>query len=143
MRVHVDYRFEEDVEVPLVGMSLINAKGWMVHGRNSLQFDDTDIRRIEAGSVLRVSQQVDLLIETGEYTIEIGAAELPASLFDNRKRYTPAEISPHVRLLCHVNAAAAFSVVNRRYGNPCLFSHYGVADLPGNQSLAIVDDTQR
>jgi lipopolysaccharide transport system ATP-binding protein len=143
MRIHVDYRFDEDVEVPIAGMSLINAKGWMVHGRNSLQFEDTGVRRVPAGSVLRVVQEVNLAVEPGEYTLEIGAAELPAQLFDNRHRYGPAEISPHVRRLCHVNAAMAFSVVHRMQGTPCLFSHYGVADLPGTQSLAIVTGALR
>ncbi len=140
LRVHIDFRFDEDIETPLVGLSLINAKGWMVHGKNSLQFDDSAIRHIRAGSVLRVAQQVDLSIEPGEYTIEIGVAEIPPSLFDNRHRYSPADISSHIRRLCHVNAAAAFSVVNRRQGYPCLFSHYGLADLPGTQELGIVEN---
>jgi len=142
MRIHADFLFTEHVEIPLIGMSLINAKGWMVHGRNSLQFDDSNIRHIESGSVLRVVQQVDLAVDPGEYTIELGAAELPPTIFDKRNRYTPAEISPHIHRLCHVNAAAAFSVVNRRFGQPCLFSHYGVADLPGTQTLAIIRDSQ-
>ncbi|MGC0389258.1 ABC transporter ATP-binding protein [Bradyrhizobium sp. USDA 241] len=138
LRIYVDFFVGERVEVPLVGVQLINAKGILVHGRNSLQFEAVPPSIAGEGMTLRCMQEFKLDVDVGEYTLETGLAELPKAVFQRRQSYPPSEIVPQIRLLSHVTGIAAISVIYRHHGNPCLFTHYGVADLPSHQHLTLL-----
>jgi lipopolysaccharide transport system ATP-binding protein len=141
IRVYVDYRVDERISVPISGVQLLNARGVLVHGRNSLQFDEPVPAIIPPGTIVRCCQDIKLDVDVGEYTLEVGIAEIPEALYANRHRYSPAEVAPQIRLLCHVSSVASISVVYRSEGYPCLFSHYGAADLPGHQHMTTMAST--
>ncbi|WP_271575099.1 ABC transporter ATP-binding protein [Bradyrhizobium sp. CCBAU 11361] len=143
LRIYVEFLVDQPVQVPLVGVQLINAKGVLVHGRNSLQFDTPPEAIDTTGTRLRCVHDIKLDIDVGEYTLESGLAELPKAMFDRRRACLPSEIAPHIQLLSHISAMAAISVIHRHQGNPCLFSHYGVADLPSVQQLSLVPQAAR
>ncbi|TYL85913.1 ABC transporter ATP-binding protein [Bradyrhizobium cytisi] len=138
LRIYIEFLVDQPVEVPLVGVQLINAKSVLVHGRNSLQFEAPPPAIHHAGTTLRCVHDMKLDIDVGEYTVESGIAELPKALFSRRQACAPSEIAPHIQLLSHVSRLAAISVIHRHQGDPCLFSHYGVADLPSEQQLSLV-----
>jgi lipopolysaccharide transport system ATP-binding protein len=137
IRVYVDYYVDEPIEVPLAGLQILNAKGVLVHGRNSLQFEAVP-PVVGRGTTLRCVQDVRLDVDAGEYTLEVGIAELSKDVFELRQVYSPSDISSRTRLLCHVTGIAAISVIYRQQGAPCRFSHFGVADLPGHQQLTLL-----
>jgi lipopolysaccharide transport system ATP-binding protein len=137
LRVRVDYEFNVSVSLPLCGLQILNVKGALVHGKNSLQFENGGLQHVPAGMILHCFQEVTLDIDSGEYTLEIGLAELAAETFAIRHRLRPDEIAPQINRLCHVTNVAGISVINRTEGHPCLFSHYGVADLKGSQIMQI------
>jgi len=137
MKVYVDYQVNEPLSCPLAGLRLINAKGTLVHSRNSLQFDITPPAQVASGSIIQCVQDLKLDVDVGEYTLEVGLAEIDEALFKQRSRYLPQEIMPQIRLLCQLTSVLEISVVYRTEGWPCLFSHYGVADLPGKQTMAV------
>jgi lipopolysaccharide transport system ATP-binding protein len=141
MRVYLDYRVEQSIEVPLAGLQLLNAKGVLVHGKNSLQFSEAPPIGVAAGTTLRCVQDIRLAVDVGEYTLDVGVADVERALFERRHQLTPAEVSSHIRLLCHLTGVGGISVVHAAEGDPCLFSHYGIADLPGDQRIAAVKDT--
>jgi lipopolysaccharide transport system ATP-binding protein len=141
LKVHVDFLVEEVISVPLVGIQLINSKGNLVHSRNSMQFEALPPTVLLPGAILRCQHEIKLDVDVGEYTLETGIAEISRELFDRRHRYTPIEIAPEIHLLCHVSNIAAVSVVYRREAYPCLFSHYGIADLPSRQALHLFAPT--
>ena len=138
LRIYVDFSVGVPIEVPLAGVQIINAKGVFVHGRNSLQFESVPPTPVLAGSILRCVQEIKLDVDVGEYTLETGLAELPDAIFQRRHVYSPSDIAPQMRLLCHVTGMAAISVIYRHQGKPCVFSHYGVADLPGHQEVTLL-----
>jgi lipopolysaccharide transport system ATP-binding protein len=139
MRVYVDYQTEEELSLPISGLEILNARGALVHGRNSLQFDGTPAH-VPSNTVLRCVQEVKLDIEVGQYTLDVGIAELPLHVFARRHLLVPTEIAPQIRLLCHVSGASTITVVHRREGHPCLFSHYGLANLQSHQRHVMMPD---
>ncbi|MCP1845529.1 lipopolysaccharide transport system ATP-binding protein [Bradyrhizobium sp. USDA 4524] len=143
LRVYIEFLVQQPVEFPLVGVQLINVKGVLVHGRNSLQFDAPPPAIDRVGTILRCVHDIKLDIDVGEYTLEAGLAELPKALFSRRQTSAPSEIAPHIQLLSHVSRLAAISVIHRHQGDPCLFSHYGVADLPSEQQLSLLPEAAR
>ena len=140
LRVYVEFRVDESIPVPLAGVQLMNAKGVLVHGRNSLQFEATPPSIVRRGTILRCMQDIKLDVDIGEYTLETGIADLPKAMFDRRHNCAPSDIAPKIRLLCHVSGVAAISVIYRPEGHPCLFSHYGVANLPSHQHVMIMPE---
>ncbi|NGZ08149.1 MAG: ABC transporter ATP-binding protein [Nitrospira sp. LK70] len=138
VKVHVDFSIDEFLSVPVAGVQLINAKGVLVHGRNSLQFESAPPFGAHAGTRLHCIHEIKLDVDVGEYTLETGLADLPHELFKRRHVYSPLDIAPQLRLLCHVIGMAAISVIYRHEGSPCLFSHYGVADLPSQQQITLL-----
>lgn len=138
LRIYVDFSIDEFLSVPVAGVQLINAKGVLVHGRNSLQFESTPPSVAHAGTRLHCIHEVKLDVDVGEYTLDTGLADLPRELFERRHVYSPLDIAPQLRLLCHVSGMAAISVIYRHQGSPCLFSHYGVADLPSHQQITLL-----
>jgi lipopolysaccharide transport system ATP-binding protein len=138
IRIYADYSVGHDVAIPLAGVRLVNAKAVLVHSRNSLQFDVDPPAVVPGGSIVRCMQDIKLDVDIGQYTLDIGFAEIDESLFARRHRHSAAEISPHIRLHCNVPEVAAISVVHRAEGFPCAFSHYGVANLPSHQRLTIL-----
>ena len=138
MRVYVDYRVEQPLDVPLTGIEIINSKGVVVHGKNSLQFSEAPPIGVPKGATLRSVQEIKLAVDVGEYTLDLGFADVDRLLFERRNKTTPPEIHPHIRLLCHLTGVGSISVVYPSEGEPCLFSHYGMADLHGDQRIAVV-----
>ncbi|MGY3581611.1 lipopolysaccharide transport system ATP-binding protein [Bradyrhizobium sp. USDA 4341] len=143
LRMYVEFHVDQPVQVPLVGVQLINAKGILVHGRNSLQFDAVPPSVERGGTALRCMHEIRLDIDAGEYTLESGLADLPKAIFDRRQACAPSEIAPHIQLLSHISRIVAISVIYRHRRSPCLFSHYGVADLPSEQHLSLVPEASR
>jgi lipopolysaccharide transport system ATP-binding protein len=142
MRVYVDYQVEHDIEVPLAGLQVLNAKGTLVHGKNSLQFSEAPPIGVAAGSTLRCVQDVRLTLDIGEYTLDIGVADTERTLFERRHTLSPSDVASHVRLLCHLTGVAGISVVYPREADPCLFSHYGIANLEGDQRIAVLASSE-
>lgn len=136
MRLHMEFEVGAPVAAPLIGMQLMNQRGFMVHGKSSLQFDQPGAS-VPPGSILSCMQEVRLDVDVGEYTLEIGLAQLDPALFEQRDRRYPQELAPHIHQLCHLSGVAALSIVHRNYGSPCLWTHYGACDLPGRQVVQV------
>ena|SRR6267142_7076647 len=77
--------------------TVINSKGTLVHGKNLLQFDDSPPSSVEPGNLLRCIQDIKLDVDAGEYTLDVGLAELDHGVFDRRQRYSPGEIARRSR----------------------------------------------
>jgi hypothetical protein len=60
---------------------------------------------------------------------------VPRELFERRYKLTPQEIAPHTHMLYHLVQVCAISIVLPTCAKPHVCSHYGVANLPSNQTL--------
>jgi lipopolysaccharide transport system ATP-binding protein len=138
LRILAEFESHVPLNVPLFGVELVNSKGIMVHGRNSLQFDSGVPDSMPADSRIQFEQLMELNLDVGEYTIEIGFADMDQGTFALRSRLLPADVFAGIRRLCHVPQTAAITVCHASQGYPCRFSHFGVADLPGEQRAHLI-----
>jgi len=136
MRVCVEVNAVRILNTPLFGMALRNDRGVLVHGKNSLLFDILLPRGAAPGTAIRFVQEMTLGVACGEYTLEIGAADVRCDVYEHRGSYSQAELDGLVRKLCHISAVV-ITVYSRQVPSPCLFSHYGEVDLPGRQTVHI------
>jgi lipopolysaccharide transport system ATP-binding protein len=131
--VSVFYEFEvlKPIAVPVCGLVLQNAKGVIVHGKNTLQLDSAVPSSVAPGSRLRVRQDVTLEIFVGQYTFEVGLAAIAPRDYERRGAYRHDELYAVVTRVCHVPGLGPFSVTLRPQGRPVQLLHHGVANLPG------------
>lgn len=127
------YEFEvlRDIEVPIGGILLQNARGVLVHGKHALQHDAPVPLSVPAGSRLRFRQDVTLDLAVDEYTFEVGLATVSRRDYEGRGAASHQELHPRIVSLCHLPATGRFAVGLRRDTRPVHLRHHGVADLPG------------
>ncbi len=133
------YEFEVsgDIGVPIVGMTISDDRGVIVHGKNNLQYPDdvpdtsTRTRRVAA------NQEVKLDLAAGEYTFEVGLAATSRASWDSRFR-TPYEMEMgFVSRICHLAVAGTISIRMGARDGISFLTHHGVADLPGSIRLQV------
>ncbi len=139
MRVYAAFRTTAPLQVPLLGLSLRNEQGLMIHGKNSLNFSLSLPHGVAAGSLIVGRQEVTLDLGPAEYTLEIGCGDIAPSVFERRAELGIWDIVTQARTLCSLNEAAVVQVIPRARREPCSFSHFGAVDLPGGQEVAVVD----
>ena len=135
-----DFLLHEDIGVPVGGMSIINDRNVIVHGKNSLQTGGIDARGARAGSILRFRQKIALRLAPGEYSVVIGLASTDPDTYRNLEHLSHDELSGRTTRVCSIGRACAFRVVLRRTGQA--LTHHGLADLDGEIRMATVRDVE-
>jgi lipopolysaccharide transport system ATP-binding protein len=139
------YEFEllRPIDVPVCGLVLQNARGVIVHGKNTLQYDTAVPARVPAGTRLRVRQDIRLEIFVGQYTFEVGLAAIGHADYERRAEYVHDDLYAAVTRLCHVPGLGPINVVVRPPARPVQLLHHGVANLPGRCQVAVSDAATR
>ncbi|WP_442888798.1 ABC transporter ATP-binding protein [Congregicoccus parvus] len=134
---HFYYAFEilEDIETPVVGIVLFNARNIIVHGKNTLEYGCTMPARVHAGTVLRFRHTVKLDLEITHYTIETGIASISAADLRNAGEMHHNDLTACVVRHCHLTGIGPFEIGFRLRGSPVQLLHHGIANLPGDVEL--------
>ena len=127
-----------DIEVPTGGVELINEKGTIVHGKNTLLYGTSVPASLPAGACLRFRQEIDLEIAVGEYTYSVGIATLTKSDYNHRALLTQMELDAKTTVLTILPQVGQFAVVHRRQGQPVQLLHHGLANLPGTAQVQVI-----
>jgi lipopolysaccharide transport system ATP-binding protein len=131
-----EFELLRDIEVPIGGVQVFNARAVLVHGRNTLQHgSEAPVpRSVPRGSRIRLRQDVALRLGPDEYTFEVGLAAISRDDYDRQRADAAQPVHPHVERLCHVPAAGRFLVEVPPRSRP---RHAGVADLEGTFQVAV------
>jgi ABC-type polysaccharide/polyol phosphate transport system ATPase subunit len=135
------YQFHilEDIDAPLGGISIVNPKNVIVHGKNSLQHRLNVPRRVTRGTVLRFRQQITLDITPDEYTFNIGLACISGGYYEQADQLAYAALAELTTRVLSVGEAGSFSVTLRRQGQQ--LPHHGLSNLPGECALMLLSGT--
>lgn len=129
---YYEFQLSQPIAVPLGGVVLQNARGVNVHGKGSLEYGHAAPDYVPAGSLIRCRQDVELNLELGEYTFELGLATLDAASYANMSSLSHEQLFSRIVRICHLPKAGVISVGWRRQRVGAPLTHHGVADLPGN-----------
>ena len=125
--------------VPLGGLTIHNDRGVIVHGKGSLEHGSSTPQHVPAGSIVRFRQSVHLEIAMGEYTFEVGLATMSIALFEAKDRMSIEELYSSVTRLCHVPNVGVVRVGSRSVFEGVQLLHHGLANLPGNCHIDVLD----
>lgn len=128
---YYEFLLSRQIAVPLGGLVLQNARGVNVHGKGSLEYGSEAPGFLPAGSIVRCRQRVELNLEIGEYSYELGLASIDSASYRRMSELTHDELFARVFRLCHVPSAGVICVGMRDVHDGASITHHGVADLPG------------
>lgn len=136
---HFAFRILDDIGVPVGGLSLVNEKNIIVHGKNSLQLGAQAPDVPQAGQILEIRQKVTLALTPGEYSFVIGLAGLPAEIHRQAGSLSHEELAKRLQRIVSVGNAGTLTVGFRQTG--LALPHHGLADLPGESCLTLAGAT--
>jgi lipopolysaccharide transport system ATP-binding protein len=127
-----------DIEVPVGGAEIVNEKGIIVHGKNSLLYESEAPTFVQKGSWIRFRQDIKLEIATGEYTFNIGLASIDRDTYIRRASLAHPELASRMTILNIIPSAGTFAVVYRTQDQTVQLLHFGVANLPGQCQVKVI-----
>ena len=135
---YFEFETKIEIEVPVGGAEIINDKGIIIHGKNSLQYGSTVPMKVPKGSRVRFMQRIQLDIAPGEYTFNIGFSAMRKSDYDLSSLLPNPELDARIRPLVVLPHPANFVVIPRTQGLPVQLMHFGAANLPGSCTIAMI-----
>jgi len=133
---HLEFAIDEDLDVPVVGISLVNERNIIVHGRNSLQFESGDGVPVGKGSRLRVRHRVGLDLAPGRYSFVIGLASIAPEQYAHASTMSHAALHEHTTRVLSIADVGTFTVTLRTTGVELPF--HGLCQLPGDQIIDVL-----
>jgi lipopolysaccharide transport system ATP-binding protein len=133
---YYEFLLSKPIAVPLAGLVLQNARGINVHGKGSLEYGGPAPEFLPAGSIIRCRQSVELKLEIGEYSYELGLATIDPESYKGMSSLSHEQLFASIVRLCHVPRAGVISVLWRHANDGPPLTHHGVADLPGRFEFA-------
>ncbi len=136
---HFFFEFElfQNIGTPIGGAEIINDRGIIVHGKNSLLYGAEAPEEVYRGSLVRFHQEIVLEIQPGEYTFNIGFSTIPYQVFIQRANYNHPDLDANIKVLCILPNAGEFAVISRKVTSAAQLMHFGLANLPGRCQIAI------
>jgi lipopolysaccharide transport system ATP-binding protein len=136
---YCEYEIDQPIGVPLAGVSLVNERNLIVHGRNTMQHALPVHEPVGPGTRLRFRQRIRLDIAPGRYTFVLGLATMSADSYANAAHMSHAALDSCTTRVLSIANLASFSVTLRRDGLELPF--HGLANLGGDADLAIIPET--
>lgn len=133
-----EFTVDEDIEVPIGGVEIINEKGIIVHGKNSLLYGSQAPARVQGGGRIRFRQDIKLDVAAGEYTFNIGFSTISQRDYDKGNSLPHPELDARIKVLSILPKAGKFMVVYRLNGKPAQLLHFGIANLPGQCQVKVI-----
>jgi ABC-type polysaccharide/polyol phosphate transport system ATPase subunit len=133
-----EFELFSDIDVPIGGAEIVNEKGVIVHGKNSLLYGSDAPGFVAKGSWVRFRQDIRLEIHPGEYTFNVGFSTILRREYERRADLPHPELDAKIAVLNILPDAGKFAVVPRAKGRPVQMLHFGAANLQGQCQIAVV-----
>ena len=116
---------------------MINEKGIIVHGKNTLEYDSDVPTMIKAGNVLHAKQSIALDIAPGEYSLTVGICAMRYDNYVNRANYSYYDFDALLTRVCLVPGIGPFVVHLAQESGKQRLLHHGIANLRGECILTM------
>ena len=126
---YTEIMVDHDIEVPINGVVLVNQKNIIVHGKNSFQTHCKLPHSVKKGSIVRNCIKIELGLEEGEYTFEVGFTTLPSAIYENRNVIPHPELAKYEVPLADRRNIGAFAIQGSLKEGASSLKFYGITDL--------------
>lgn len=134
--LYSEFLVDKPISVPLAGIVLQNERGINVHGKGSLEYHTDAPDYVPAGTLIRCRQEIELKLELGEYTFELGLATVDAETYKNLSTMNHEKVFTRIVRVCHLPKAGVIAIGWRAVHEGAALTHHGIANLPGSFEYA-------
>lgn len=140
--IYCEFILKRNIEVPIAGFIIKNEQNILVHGKNSLHYDELELPAyITKGELVRYRFDVILDISPGDYTFDIGLATITKQDYDERIYTSPVHTQAKTLRLCNLTRVGSFTVLQKPIFEANFSSlHVGICNLLGSSSVSVVRD---
>jgi lipopolysaccharide transport system ATP-binding protein len=133
------FEFEslEEIGVPIGGAEIVDRKGNIIHGKNSLLYGSRSPTSVVKHGRVRFRQAITLNIQPGEYTFNVGFSTIPLGDWQKSKDLPHQVLDERISVLNILPGAGSFTILHRSEGDPVQLMHFGLADLPGDCQIMV------
>jgi lipopolysaccharide transport system ATP-binding protein len=133
---YYEFRIDRPISVPLAGIVLQNERGVNVHGKGALEHYVNTPSHLPKGTIIRCRQVIELKLELGEYTFEVGLATIDGATYDRVSELNHEGVFSRIQRICHMPKAGVLAIGWRASHDGPPLTHHGIADLPGSFEYA-------
>lgn len=133
--IHLEFRVNSAIAVPIVGINLTNKFNVRVYGKSSMQGAITAPNTVSAGSTIRFTHSVELALQAHQYVLGVSLTTLPISIYQLIGSIPLPEITSQIQILAVYEQLA--SIIVRRDLTDIKNAHYGLCHLPGSMQLMV------
>lgn len=134
---YCEWELLADICIPNLGVMIRNQMGNLIHGKDTLQMGIKLPESVPAGKHIHFLQAVDLDIEIGEYTIDIGFGSITKEDYSVIGVLSQEELNGKIEHICDLNNIGTFNVILKNRGNPTRMGFYGNCGLESNGWIEI------
>jgi ABC-type polysaccharide/polyol phosphate transport system ATPase subunit len=136
---YIQFEVLENIAVPACGTLITNQKNTILHGKSSVQTYCNPPEAVNKGAILTFVECVQLNLEDGEMTLQMGLSEYDSGAFNRRAGLPNEELYQYEKKLCMRNNIGVFAIIQKKTGCPTRLTHYGACDLPARFFIAVTD----
>lgn len=133
-----EFKIVVNIEIPIGGVEIVNDKGFIIHGKNSLLSGAEAPAYVRKDSHIRFRQELNLEVAPGEYSFNLGLTTIRGADYALRADLPHPELDARITVLTNLPNAGSFAVVHRLNGEPVQLMHYGMVNLPGQLWINII-----
>lgn len=126
-----EFVLKKPIAIPLGGVVLQNERGVNVHGKGALEYNVDAPEYLPAGTLVRCRQSIELKLELGEYSFELGLATIDPETYKSMTNLSHERIFSRITRVCHLPKAGIIAIGWRPVREGAALTHHGIADLPG------------
>jgi ABC-type polysaccharide/polyol phosphate transport system ATPase subunit len=134
---YYEFLLLQDIQVPIGGVTIINDKNIIVHGKNSLQNALDAPPHIPKGTRLRFRQKITLDVSAGGYTFLVGLATVDPVVYRLAGEMSTEALTERITRVLSVGRAGHFFVTPCR--DALAAPHHGLCNLPGCCDMMILN----
>lgn len=140
---YVEVDIKKSIQVPVTGIVLFNQMNTIVHGKDTGQTYTKLPDCVEKESKIMFLQKIKFDIAEGEYSFEVGFAQINTEVYQNRKFLAQEALDEGTEKMCVRSNVGLFSIVPRQIGDPTQIVFHGNCDLDGETEIIIKNEVEK
>lgn len=135
--IYFAYQVKENMGIPVTEINLVTVNNLLVHSKNSIQIKANHPRNVKAGDIIRYKQHIKLDLAPGNYIFNLGLYSMHPSDFDDKEKFSSAELKEKLINVIRVKPAGAIEVISETH-NKVIGLHGGLCNLEGEIHTQVI-----
>ncbi|MCG6167616.1 ABC transporter ATP-binding protein [Leptospira sp. FAT2] len=104
--LYAEFAITEDIEIPYIGVSFLDARNIMIYGKTSFMHEGNDLLVSKSGSTVRVRMEIPLDLPAGDYVCTIGINSMNENTYKYLDKINFQDLTSNTKSIVTYNATS-------------------------------------